>query len=57
MLFSVEKHLDEGLSHETLLTLKVGSSLICLVGTWRPTVTLTEKLILSMKTLTRSKTS
>jgi hypothetical protein len=33
MLFAAAKHLVEGLSLETLLTLKVEKSLICLVGT------------------------
>jgi hypothetical protein len=38
ILFAAVTHLAEGLSLETLLTLKVEKSLICLVGTRRPTV-------------------
>jgi hypothetical protein len=36
-MFAAVTHLVEGLSLETLLTLKVEKSLICLVGTRRPT--------------------
>jgi hypothetical protein len=35
MLFTAVAHIDEGLSFETLLTLKVEESLIILVGTRR----------------------
>jgi hypothetical protein len=42
MLFAAAKHLVEGLSLETLLTLKVEKSLICLVGTRRSIVSTTE---------------
>jgi hypothetical protein len=41
VLFAAVMHLDEGLSFETLLTLKVEKSLLCLVGTRRPTVAIT----------------
>jgi hypothetical protein len=37
-VFAAVTHLVEGLSLETLLTLKVEMSLICLVGTQRTTV-------------------
>jgi hypothetical protein len=36
-------HLVEGLSLETLLVLNIGKSLICLVGTRRPTVSIIEE--------------
>jgi hypothetical protein len=53
MLFAAVMHLDEGLGLETLFTLKIGEFLICLLGTWRPTVSITEhQLILSLKMLT-----
>jgi hypothetical protein len=38
MLFAAVTHLDEGLSLETLLTLKVEKPLIFVVGTWRQTI-------------------
>jgi hypothetical protein len=51
-------HLVEGLSHETLPTLKVEKPPICLVGTWRPTETITEQQpILFLKALIRNKAS
>jgi hypothetical protein len=43
MLFAAVNHLVEGLSLETLLTLKVEKPLICLVGTRRPTVSIIEQ--------------
>jgi hypothetical protein len=43
MLFAAVTHLVEGLSLETVLALKVGKSLICLVGTRSPTVSITEQ--------------
>jgi hypothetical protein len=43
MLFAAVTHLAEDLTLETLLPLKVEKSLICLVGTRRPTVTITEQ--------------
>jgi hypothetical protein len=56
ILFAAVTHLDERLILETLLTLKVSKSLICLVGTRRPTVYTTEhRLILFLKTLMRNK--
>jgi hypothetical protein len=58
MLFVVMTHLIKGLSLETLLTLKVEKTLICLVATWRPTGSLTEQqLILFLKRLIRNKSS
>jgi hypothetical protein len=58
MVFAAVTHLVEGLSLETLLTLKVEKSLICLVGTRRPTVSIIEQhSILFLKTLIRNKTS
>jgi hypothetical protein len=42
MLFAAVEHLDEGLSLETLFTLKIDEFLICLLGTWRPSVSVTE---------------
>jgi hypothetical protein len=51
MLFAAMTNLDEGLSAETLLMLKVKKSLICLLGAWRPTVLIVEQeLILPLKT-------
>jgi hypothetical protein len=41
MFFAAVAHLDEGLSLEALLILKVEKSLSGLVGTWRPTVFIT----------------
>jgi hypothetical protein len=56
MLVEAVTCLIEGLSLETLLTLKVDKSLICLVGTRRPTVSLIEKhSILFLKTSIRNK--
>jgi hypothetical protein len=56
MLFAAVMHLDERLSLETLFTLKIDEFLICLLGTWRPTVSITEhQLILSLKMLTSNK--
>jgi hypothetical protein len=45
MLFAAVTHLVEGLSLEPLLTLNVEKSLICLVGTWRPTVSTTDQKV------------
>jgi hypothetical protein len=57
MLFAAVKHLVEGQSLESLLTLKVEKSLICLNGTWRLTVSIIEQQsILFLKTL-RNKAS
>jgi hypothetical protein len=58
MLFAPVTRLAEGLSLETLLTLKVEKSIICLVGTRRPTVSVNEKQsMLFLKTLIRNKAS
>jgi hypothetical protein len=43
MLFAAMTHLIEGLSLESLLTLKVEKSLICLVGTRTPAGSITEQ--------------
>jgi hypothetical protein len=55
MLFAAVPHHFEGL--ETLLTLKVEKSVICLVSTQTPTVSVLEQFILFMKILTRNKAS
>jgi hypothetical protein len=55
MLLAAVTHLVEGLSHETLLTLKVEKSPICLVGRWKPAVSTTEHSILFLKMLIRNK--
>jgi hypothetical protein len=56
MLFAVVMHLDGRLRFETLLPLKTDEFLICLVGTWKPTASITEhQLILSLKLLMRNK--
>jgi hypothetical protein len=56
MLFAAVTHLVEELSLETLLALKLEKSLICLVGTRRPTASIIEQQsILFLKTLIRSK--
>jgi hypothetical protein len=58
MLFAAVTHLVEGLSLEILLTLKVEKSLICLVDTHTPTVSMTEQQpILFLETLIRNKAS
>jgi hypothetical protein len=58
MLFAAVTHLVEGLSLETLLTLKPEKSLICLVGTWRSIISITEQQsILFLKKLIRNKAS
>jgi hypothetical protein len=58
MLFATVTRLVEGLSLETLLTLKVEETLTCLVGTWRSVVSVTEKqAILFLKPLIRNKAS
>jgi hypothetical protein len=45
-------HFGEGLSPEAVFTLKVVKYLICLVGTWRPSVSIIGKqFILFLKTL------
>jgi hypothetical protein len=50
-LFAAVTQLDEGLSIEILLTLEVAKPLVRLVGTWTPTISITEqRLILSLKT-------
>jgi hypothetical protein len=52
MPFAAVVHLDEGLSLDTLLTLEVETSLICLLGTRRPIVSITERQMnLFLKTL------
>jgi hypothetical protein len=57
-VFAAVMHLAEWLSLETLLTLKVEKSLICLVGTRRLTVFITEQQsILFLKMLVRNKAS
>jgi hypothetical protein len=58
MPFSAVAQVDEGLSLEALLTLRVENFLICLVGTQRPTASMIEEqLILFLETLTRNSTS
>jgi hypothetical protein len=57
MLSAAMKHLVEGLSLEVLLTLKVENSLICLVGTRRPTVSVMEQQSIFLKTSIRNKVS
>jgi hypothetical protein len=47
MLFAPVTNLLEGLSIETLLTLNVEKSLICLVGTRRPTLSIIEQQSIS----------
>jgi hypothetical protein len=55
-MFAAVTHLVEGPSLETLQTLKVEKSLICLVGTRRPTVSIIEQhSILFLKTLIKIK--
>jgi hypothetical protein len=55
MLFAAVMHLVEGLRFEVLLTFKVEKSLICLVGTRIPTVSIIEQqIILFLKTLIRN---
>jgi hypothetical protein len=57
-MIAVVTHLVEGRSLETLLTLKVEMSQICLVGIRRPTISITEQeSILFLKTLIRNKAS
>jgi hypothetical protein len=46
MLFAPVAHADEGLSHEALLTLRVEKSLICLLSTQGPTVSITEQQLI-----------
>jgi hypothetical protein len=56
--FAAVKQLVERLSLETLLTLKVEKSLICLVGTRRPTTYIIEQQSVSfLKILIRNKAS
>jgi hypothetical protein len=56
--FVAMTHLAKGLFLNALLTLKVENSLICLVGTRIPTVSMMEwQLILPLKTLIRNKKS
>jgi hypothetical protein len=51
-------HLTEGLCFNSLLTLKVENSLICLVDTRKPTVSKMEgQFILPLKTFIRNKAS
>jgi hypothetical protein len=53
MFFASMTHLVEGLSLETLLTLKVEQSLICLMDARKPTVSIIDKQpILFLKTIT-----
>jgi hypothetical protein len=57
-LFAAVTHLVERPSLETLLKLKLEKSLICLVGTRRPRVSIIEQQsILFLKTLIRNKVS
>jgi hypothetical protein len=46
MLFAAVTRVVEGLSLETLLTLKVETSFIYLVGTQRPTVSVIERQLI-----------
>jgi hypothetical protein len=56
MLFAAVTHLVQGLSLETLLTLRVEKSLICFAGTQRTTVSIIERQsILFLKTLIGNK--
>jgi hypothetical protein len=56
ILFAAMTHLAERLFLNALLTLKVENSLICLVGTRTPAVSMKEwQLILTLKTLIRNK--
>jgi hypothetical protein len=58
MLFATATHLIEGLSSETLLTIKLERSLIFLVRIRRPTVSITEQqLIVFLKSLIINKAS
>jgi hypothetical protein len=53
MSFATLAHPVEGLILDALLTSKVEKSLICLVGIWKPTVSITTpRLISSLKMLT-----
>jgi hypothetical protein len=57
-LLAAITHLVEGLSLETFFTLKVGKSLTCFAGIYRPTVSIIEQqLIIYLKTLTKNKAS
>jgi hypothetical protein len=42
MFSAAATHIAEGLSFKTVLTLKGETCLMCLVGTWRPTVYIIE---------------
>jgi hypothetical protein len=54
--FAAVTHLVEGLCLNALLTVEVGHSLVCLVGTRKPKVFMMEwQLILPFKTLVRNK--
>jgi hypothetical protein len=57
ILLAVVKHLVEGLSLETLLTLKLEKSLTCLVGTRKLTLSIKEQPVLLLQTLIRNKVS
>jgi hypothetical protein len=58
MSFAAMVHLADGTCLNALLTLKVEISLICLVGTLIPTVSMMEwQFILPLKTLKRNKAS
>jgi hypothetical protein len=58
ILFAAVTHLVEGLSFQTLLTLKMEKSVICLVGTRRSTIFITEQQsILFLKMLIRNEES
>jgi hypothetical protein len=46
MMFAAVADLDERLSLETLFALKVEKYVICLVGTWRPEVSIIEQQFL-----------
>jgi uncharacterized protein (UPF0254 family) len=57
MLFAAVAHRFEGESLETLMTLKVEKSVICIVSTRTPTVSVLEQFLLFVKILTRNKAS
>jgi hypothetical protein len=58
MLFAALTHRDEGLSLETPLAINVEKSLMCLVGTRRPTVFIMEQQsILFLKTFIKNRAS
>jgi hypothetical protein len=57
MLFAAMVHFDEGVSLETLLTLHEKKSLIFLVGTRRPALSMIEQVDFVLETLTRNRAS